>query len=375
MTGTADPTLFIQPTACRQFVLLTHSTWSEPPRLRHQIARLLLSHGHKVTFFERAGFGLPAKSVSKAEDGLTLVGSKKLIHAQLRVLPVLHELNRVFVSRQLRSYRRSGLLGEAPCIINFNFDYYFLRDVFSDLPIVTIINDDFEAQARLPFNTHLTWALERTCQASNRVLALSESLRRRLAPLCPDTRLFLPWAVTPYVAPIAPVTCRNTLLFWGTIDSAIDLNVLQRTAHELARARPGSRILLVGPLATRFKAALKRVMAVTGNIELQGPTPLEALPFEQVIAAIIPYGRHPAQNAITLANKSFQLISRGIPLLISGMPDFLTLPFVLRLDDGATMQEILLKIDDNFASWQGAMAEFIAANPPESRLGPLCEGI
>ena len=36
------------------FVLVTHTRWSEAPRIRHQVARLLVDAGHRVLFLERA---------------------------------------------------------------------------------------------------------------------------------------------------------------------------------------------------------------------------------------------------------------------------------------------------------------------------------
>jgi hypothetical protein len=359
----------------RNFVLFTHSHWNEPPRLRHQVTDLLRSRGDSVVFFERARYGLPRARIGPSRERLTLVGSRKLVHSQLRVLPALHELNRRFIVPQLRECAAAGLFGEDPWIVNFNFDYYFLRDVFPSRPIITIINDDFEAQSRLPFHGHLTWALERTCRSSDRVLALSERLRARLAPWCPDTRLFLPWSVTPYVGPCRSDSSRDRLLFWGSVDRAIDLQVLDRLARELHVDRPDFRVLIVGPMARRFRGPLKAVASARGNIDIIGPTPLGQLPLDRVLAAIIPYRRHPVQDAITLANKSFQLISRGLPILISGMPDFLQLPFVLRLDAGMGVDRLLRITAERFDPWQADMRAFMEANPPESRLDALCGSI
>jgi hypothetical protein len=356
----------------KDFVLLTHSRWDEPPRIRHQVTDLLLSHGKRVVFFERARYGLPKSEATERRERLTLVATNKLIHAQVRVVPLLHEANRRFVVRQLSDCRHAGLFGTNPRIINFNHDYYFLRDVFPNDPIITIINDDFEAQSRLPFRRHITWALERTCRSSDRVLALSEGLRRRLAPWCEDTRVFLPWAVAPYVGRGGALSARDALLFWGSIDQAIDLGVLGRLARDLARSRPGWKVILAGPLAKRFRTPLADLADSIGNIEVLPPAPLSELPIHRVLAAVIPYRRHPVQDAIAIANKTFQLVARGLPLMISGMPDFLPLPFVVRLDAGLTTDQALGIVEREVENWQPHMRAFIEANPPESRLEPLC---
>jgi hypothetical protein len=368
MTTTNDTP---QPAGRETFVLFTHSKWHEPPRIRHQVTNLLLAAGHEVIYFERGGFGRHVPSVKSERERLKLVASKKLVHTQMRVLPLLHDLNRRFIVPQLRAYRDSGLFGPSPRIINFNFDFYFLRELFPETPLLTVINDDFEAQSRLPFHGHITWALKRTCQSSDRVLALSESLRRRLAPWCPDTQIYLPWAVTPYRAPATPVAERDTLLFWGSVDTAIDLGVLSNLAGEVARLRPNWKIVLAGPPGKAFAKDLAAVTARFSNISVQGATPLDELPIERTVAAIIPYRRHPAQDAIMLANKSFQLFARGLPVVISGMPDFLKLPFVRRLDEGRPVGEVLDEVVAKFDAWQPEIAAFVGANPPESRVPPL----
>jgi hypothetical protein len=58
--------------------------------------------------------------------------------------------------------------------------------------------------------------------------------------------------------------------------------------------------------------------------------------------------------------------------MISGMPDFLPLPFVVRLDAGLTTDQALGIVEREVENWQPHMRAFIEANPPESRLEPLC---
>ena len=46
------------------FVLFTNTQWTQAPRLRHQVARLLAHAGHRVTFFERPAH--PWQAVDRA---------------------------------------------------------------------------------------------------------------------------------------------------------------------------------------------------------------------------------------------------------------------------------------------------------------------
>ncbi|MEO0579910.1 MAG: hypothetical protein AAFZ58_14575, partial [Pseudomonadota bacterium] len=36
-----------------RFIFLTRTNWNEPPRIRHQLAELLVSEGHDVVFFQK----------------------------------------------------------------------------------------------------------------------------------------------------------------------------------------------------------------------------------------------------------------------------------------------------------------------------------
>ena len=243
-------------------VLITHTKWSEAPRIRHQVARLLASAGHRVFFFERPRAPwMPDEPPREVEPGITVIPCRQLLHHQLRVSPWLHRLNAAFVARDLRRGALAASVPSSAKVINFAHDYWFLRDVFPGARVTTIIHDDFEAQSRLGFHGHVTWSLRRTCESSDRVLAVSTPLQRRLSAWH-ETELFLPWAVEPYREPSSGTT-RDTLLFWGFVDTALDTDLLARLSRHLRETRPTWRIALVGPTQSRRRAHEGRLMLPT----------------------------------------------------------------------------------------------------------------
>lgn len=355
------------------FVLVTHTLWSEAPRVRHQIARLLRDAGHRVLFIERAGQAGrdAAQPLREVEPGITTARGTRLLHHQLRVLPPLHRADAAYVGPQLARIARDWGATPGCTVVNFMHDGWYLRERFPGSRILTVIHDDFEAQSRLPFSGHITWTLERTCRASDEVFALSEPLARRLSAWCEPT-LFLPWTVTPYRAPRAPAADRDTLLFWGYVDNALDLGMVRSLSAHLSATRPGFRLLFVGP--TQTKGARDRIaaeLATMPNAELRGPCALDELPLERTLAAILPYRRSPAIDSVTLANKSMQLLARGLPLLISAMPAFLRRDFVIRLDGEGGIEPALQAAEGSFAALQSSIEAFCAENSPESRLRML----
>jgi hypothetical protein len=355
------------------YLLLTNTRWDEAPRIRHQVARLLRDAGHRVLFIERAAQAgrESRRPICRREAGIWTMRPTRLLHHQLRVVPALHRVNAAFLVPQLVEACATWSPAGPDAVINFMPDAYFVGDAFPGRRVVTIIHDDFEAQSRLHFRSHITWALEQTCRASERVLAVSVPLCRRLANCC-DPALFLPWAVDEYREPLGPVSERNTLLFWGYVDNAIDLAMVRRVSDSLAASRPGWRMLFVGPTQTR--GARRRIaaqFATMRNVDLRDPAGLDALPIDRALAAVLPYRRSPAIDSVTLANKSMQLLARGLPLLISAMPSFLKAEFVFRLDGPGGIEPAIETCQTAFGGVQPAIRSFLREHSPAARLRAL----
>ena len=65
----------------------------------------------------------------------------RLVHHQLCIFPVFSCFSNIFTLFQLLYIRTLSI--DAPLIINFNYDFWFLRILFRKSRIVTILNDDF----------------------------------------------------------------------------------------------------------------------------------------------------------------------------------------------------------------------------------------
>ena len=353
------------------FIIFTRTAWGEAPRLRHQVTQLLMEAGHRVYFFElpRSVLSRPAPLAPVTGVAPAFVRTTDLIHHQLRLVSPLHAINAWFVRRQIESFLRT-LSSDEVTVVNFNYDYYFLRELFPKERIVTIINDDFEAQSRLPIYSHITWALRRTCSMSDAVFAVSVPLVRRLSQWS-AAALFLPWSSMQYTAPQTDVARRTRILFWGYIDERLDIDMLNRVASDLARRGPQWELMLVGPTQGRGRDMVERAMARHKNVRILDSHRLDQLPLDTITAAVIPYLTPSAMDAVTLPNKAMQLLARGIPLLISGMPAFIEAPFVRRLDAADSPAEVIDGCISDFNALQPSIANFLAENTPESRLRQL----
>ena len=358
-------------------LVLTRTDWREPPRLRHQIARLLVVAGHEVAFAQRPTCLLPPSAPCPAGDsgvqGLSLLPSRELLHHQLRLLPWLHRLNASVARRDLCKRLASLDQASPELIINFNYDAFWLRSLFPDQPILTIINDDFEALGRLPLRRHLTWALKRTCAMSTRVLTVSEPLRQRLSRWC-DPELFLPWAPDGYRAP-SPSAERQVLLYWGYINERLDVASLRASLD--AFSRRGLRLRFVGP-CDRHGHQMKRLLGSSPAVEWMPACSFEELDTSDCFAALLPYRLdYPPNLAAQLPNKALQLLSCGLPLISTPLPHLQRAPFVIPFEQSsaASLMAACESVLEQFTTLQPAIAEFVGANGPEARLRQLLAGV
>ena len=352
-----------------RFLFFTKTPWVEQPRLRHQIVRLLAGAGHQVIYFQKPRYPWqPASGNGSVEPGIVVRQHEELIHHKLLLAGWLRALNSGWIRRTLQPALQDLAISPLDIIVNFNYEYAFLRDVFPNNPIITIINDDFLTRTLFGFEAPLREALQRTCEISDHVLTVSTPLQRQLEPFC-RPELFLPWADIAYRAPV-PAALRDTLLFWGHINRRVDFDFILYVAARLQERAPELRILLVGPIVAPKQTLLALRSA---NIELRGAPPLDSLPLDRVFCGFIPYrSDDKSVDASTMPNKCFQLLARGLPLGITGMPHFMPAPFVYRLQRD-TCVETILQMRSQFDAVQTPIRQFVAGNGAAERLHQLMQ--
>jgi len=349
-----------------KFIFFTKTLWSEPPRIRHQLANMLLKYGHEVVFFEAPSYLLKQSKVSiKRRDDyqkLIFLKTKQLIHHQLRVFSLLVELNSCFEKGQIRKIiGKYSLIDEPVTIINFNYDYFFLKELFPDTPIITVINDDFVAQARLFNGKHVLNALAKTCGISDAVLSVSSPLVEQLKPFCSPI-LFLPWADSDYEKPSKNE--RDSVLLWATIGNFIDFYLLA----DIAIARPNVQFDLYGPIQKTANKSLVRLCQKFNNVTYFGVKSLSELRLEKYYASVLPYKAGKKEiEAVSLANKTLRLMSKGLPLVTHGMPNYLEHDAIYKCEG---ISSVLLALDEcrtRFDDLQEEIVSFVANNTEDVR--------
>ena len=354
----------------KRYIFFTKSYWPEPPRLRHQVANLLRSNGGDILFFERPsqlGERNINSLITEVEPRLRIVRTRELIHHQLRVVSLLRAVNAFFE----KSIIRKVLLGEKiddVTIVNFNYDYYFLRDLFPKNKIITIINDDFVAQAKLFNGVHVLQTLGKTCSMSDAVLVVSYPLAEQVQSWC-TPNLFFPWSDVEYRAPTREAI-REHVLIWAHINDSMDFELLKETS----RRRPNLIFHIVGPVRKNALPGVNLLKNYSDSFVFRDSTSLNELPLETYFCSIIPYLKGiKFIEAVTMSNKTLQLLARGIPILTHGMPNFYKHQSIVNTNSIDEFVEALDFFKRNFYSLQGVIDSLVSENQANQRFEQLKE--
>ena len=102
------------------FYLFTKTNWDEPPRIRHQLAHLLIKNNHEVFFFQKPKQNFSTKTKAKSLKGITLLRYSEFLHHQLRPGKYTQIVNGLFCKKNIRKAIKDLPLPDV--IINFNYD-------------------------------------------------------------------------------------------------------------------------------------------------------------------------------------------------------------------------------------------------------------
>ncbi len=350
-----------------RYILFSKTNWTETPRLRHQIALLLKRFGNEVVFFQKPRYPWQRR-ISEITEPVISQRSTQLIHHQLRLFEPLAAANAIAERFSIGRLRDQLRITGNDIILNFNYDYYFLRDLFPSNKMLTIINDDFVAQSRFRKGKHALRSLRTTCRRSDEVLVVSYPLARQVSGSC-KPNLFFPWADVEYKHPSASDS-RNKILLWAHIDGRIDFELLTQAAN----AANKFSFYVVGPVAEGVQKSLEQLTENVKNIHLIAPRKLDELELDHFFVSIIPYRKGVGDiEAVTMSNKSLQLMARGLPLITYGMPEFYEHPAIRKANDVSGFLEGLDYFHSEFYRVQPDIENLISISQARNRYEQLLD--
>ncbi|PXF63034.1 hypothetical protein DL796_06160 [Kangiella spongicola] len=322
---------------------------------------MMLEQGHEVVFFEKPTNNLLSTlKLRRVSEKLTLGVYPELLHHQLKLFGFLRFINAKFVKSKLKTYLRNNRFD---LVINFNYDYYFLTSLIDKEKFITIINDDFIAQAKPWMKTVVKKQMQETCVRSKATLSVSYPLDNMLKLFSNNSYLFLPWCDDQYEQPQKSGN-RNVVLYYGFINNRIDWSIIKGLLEQKVQLR------FVGPINEKKAKQLVRKLSSYENFEYLPPRCLSEVNLQDVCCSIAPYDiKIKSVQACTISNRAFRLLAKGIPVIYPSLPYIIESPNEV-ISTASSVNEYIDNINfykHSFYECQPSIREFLASHHSASR--------
>jgi hypothetical protein len=341
-------------------LILTKTNWSEAPRIRHQITRLLKAKGYRIVYVEKNAY----RNIfirHRIEEGIEFFSHAELIHHQLRYFPIIQWANNLVVKFYLKKIIKRV---KYDLIFNFCYDYSFLKQLSPGKKIITMIEDDFESQAKFGMTEQIRNQVRATCLSSDVVLTVSYPLFDKLMTYKNNVKMLFPWSQSEYKVP-ANVTKRDTVLYFGFLHR-LDWNVVEELVSST-----NYNYRFIGPTAKSIDDRMvNRLRDCYSNFEYIPYSNIKNLNIDDVFCSILPYDtRIKSVQACTISNRAFNLLSYGLPLVYADLQYLLDAPdTVIRKNGG--IEDYRISLDffyENFYEVQDDIKSFLGNHYEDDR--------
>lgn len=344
----------------KSVLILTKTNWNEPPRIRHQVTRLLKEKGYNITYVEKNTYRsfLVKKRI---EEGINFYSHAELIHHQLRYFPIIQKLNNAVVKFYLKRIIKKI---KFDFIMNFSYEYSFLKKLAPNKRVITMMEDDFEEQAKFGMTKAIKNQIRKTCINSDHVLTVSYPLYEKLSSYKNNVTMFFPWSQRKYNIPVLSGS-RNTVLYFGFVG---------RLNWEIVEALVEStdyNFRFVGPpIRKNDEYMIRHLSQGYKNFEYIPFSKVDELKSDDAFCSILPYDPTLGNvQACTVSNRAFNLLSLGLPLAYADLRNIIKSPRTV-IRTNKTVEEYKKTLDffhENFLYVQKDIEMFLEDHYKEKR--------
>lgn len=371
-----------------KYVFISKSNWCEPPRLRHQLAKLVLSEtSNEVVFFEKPvnllrflWFWARGDLIRHDESfpNIVLVRYPFVFHHKLSFF-AFSKINEVVKFVFIKMLVERLGVGNA-IVVNFNYEYHFLRQIFKGGRIALIINDLHWGTAPPLLAGLMKVSARRTIASSDVVCTVSGPLKAELEAIgAENVKVFYPWSDLPLRQSRTVEGCGDApelcLLYWGYVSERLDFNYLIELGTFAAQYGVKLSFRFVGPRVFRNFRNFESIRHIH-FFEFLDPMSLEeAIREEACTLAMIPYcADNPEDIVTTFPNKLPRLASQRLVTFVSGMPSIVNEGFIFQFtgDREADVKHIV-ECSKNLSSFDHFFDDFYRRNNLEKRRGEVLE--
>lgn len=342
-----------------RLVIFSRTHWSEPHRIRQQLA-LLLKKDFDVLY-------VSPKTKDKYK-GISVKGlrfNQCVFISKYTSLPVVNLINSFFLNRFVKRELREGDI-----IINFLPE--LMISYRGGNKVISVINDDFASMAPSITKKWMMALIQNMCNKSELTVYVSESLKKKYP--AENSLVIHPWVDGLKSNVIEGKSgSKNIILYWGYLSNAIDFSIFENIAKQIQSKYTDMKLLIIGPVQNGVEVHLDRLLSSFDCVEYRTPRDLSDVETERVLFGLEPISKEFKNSEfVEFPNKSARLISYGIPLVYSGC-ELATYPFFIAYNDN--LNELLIFISDQRDLINNSILNYLKINNSESVLLKLNERI
>lgn len=284
--------------------IFSRSPWSEPKRLRQQLAVLLLK---KYDVYYHTPLHLDGDTIAPDNQKIKLRNFRFI--NKFGSIPFISLLNAIFLSFY---FKKTVEVGD----VVFNFlPEAALIPRKKGVRVISVINDDFASMAPKLTSWWVKLMLETMAAGADSTLYVSTQIQKKYKSK--NSVLFYPWADR--VKPANHADQKNIILYWGYISIALDFDLIEKMAGQIIEHELDLNIMLVGPVDDGVADKISRITNKHSCVTLHTPRDLCEIETDRVLCGIEPISPdfHNGAN-VEFPNKGPRLLSYGIPLVYSG---------------------------------------------------------
>lgn len=310
------------------YIILTITRWDEPPRIRHQISRML-SKDNLVLFVETPIWREEKHDTEIEEVEKNIIrcrlGNKCYLPFKVELFTRLgHLINHNLIIKEVNKIVEKYSIG-SKVLLNFNFYLDSVMKMKSFDLNLYFSNDDIPNMANNEMLRKKMNQIEKnTAIKSDLCLGVSYPIVNKLKQYNKDTYLLLPGHSykidkKKVIEKFNQNGIKINVAFMGYIDSRVNSEWLEYLANANL-----FNLYLIGPMENE---ELSKLIKENKNVFYlgvkYGDEILNSLLEMDIL--IMPYLLTKGVIATTAANKLYQYLSAGKPIVISNMPHFINL--------------------------------------------------
>lgn len=345
------------------YVFFSKTKWSEEPRLRHQLAKLVsLDASSRIIFFEKPCSianllsrknNYHKNNKANEEGNIFITKYLSLFHHKISFGP-LRIINEWIKIRGIKKQIIKHNIKPDCIVFNFNYEYSFLKKIFKKNKIISVINDLHWGTANRFLKLYMESAYIKTAKKSDVILTVSEPLKNELLRLSVnEINILYPWGEEEFntLTQKKPNEgSRNlTLLYWGFVSERVDFEYLSELYFEARNLNWTLNYFFIGPDVFKSNKYKNFIMSYEHFTFLSPMTLDSAIQASGANISIIPYRiGNPEDLVTTFPNKLPRLVRACLPVFVSGMPDIIKTEFIFKLTGSPLVDvENLLKANDD----------------------------